>query len=367
MEPVELDGSVMEGGGQILRVCAALSCITGTPIRVRNIRAGRSTPGLRPQHLCGLQLLSQMTSGLLQGSEVGSTHITLEPRAVGGGAYTADTHTAGSVCLLLQASLPVSLFSNQRTDLVLKGGTETELAPHSDYTLKVFKPIVEKFGVQFDFDVVKRGFYPKGGGVVSVSVQPIRQLQPVVMETRGGVARITGTAFVAGVLPIKLAKAMSAAAARALRAHVAGAHVDVAATNESQSAFGNGSGILLVAETTGGCLLASSALGKRGVSPEQVGVAAAEALLGNLRHGGCVDDFLQDQLVIFMALASGRSRIRTGPPTLHTRTAIHVAEALTKAKFTITKCEDASADANASASDSYLIECDGAGVENTDL
>uniref|UniRef100_A0A672G350 RNA 3'-terminal phosphate cyclase n=1 Tax=Salarias fasciatus TaxID=181472 RepID=A0A672G350_SALFA len=330
----------MEGGGQILRVCAALSCITGTPIRVRNIRAGRSTPGLRPQHLCGLQLLSQMTSGLLQGSEVGSTHITLEPRAVGGGAYTADTHTAGSVCLLLQASLPVSLFSNQRTDLVLKGGTETELAPHSDYTLKVFKPIVEKFGVQFDFDVVKRGFYPKGGGVVSVSVQPIRQLQPVVMETRGGVARITGTAFVAGVLPIKVTlMLMLKLTLMAVR----------------------------LAVTTGGCLLASSALGKRGVSPEQVGVAAAEALLGNLRHGGCVDDFLQDQLVIFMALASGRSRIRTGPPTLHTRTAIHVAEALTKAKFTITKCEDASADANASASDSYLIECDGAGVENTDL
>ncbi|CAN9500839.1 unnamed protein product [Ophioblennius macclurei] len=362
LTPMDLDGSVMEGGGQILRVSAALSCIGGAPIRVRSIRAGRSTPGLRPQHLNGLQLLSQMTSALLEGAEVGSTNITLKPQVVEGGRHTADTHTAGSVCLLLQASLPVSLFANDTTELILKGGTHTEMAPPTDYTLQVFKPVVEKFGVHFDCDVIKRGFYPKGGGVVSVTVQPIKRLQPVVMVTRGDVTKITGRAFVAGVLPFKLAKAMSSAATRTLRTHAQGVHVDIAAVNDSQSAFGNGSGIIVVAETSSGCLLAGSALGKRGVSPDQVGVAAAESLLSNLQHGGCVDDFLQDQLIIFMALACGTSRIRTGPVTLHTRTAIHIAETLTKAKFTITKCED-----GGDGDQSYMIECHGVGTENTHL
>ena len=44
---------------------------------------------------------------------------------------------------------------------------------------------------------------------------------------------------------------------------------------------------------------------------------------------------MQDQMTIFMALARGESRILTGPLTLHTETAIHIATQLTEAKFSI--------------------------------
>lgn len=50
-EPAVIDGSLLEGGGQILRISSALSAILGIPIKIHSIRAGRSTPGLRPQHL----------------------------------------------------------------------------------------------------------------------------------------------------------------------------------------------------------------------------------------------------------------------------------------------------------------------------
>jgi len=46
-----IDGSQGEGGGQVLRISSALSAILGLPIKINNIRAGRSKPGLRPQHL----------------------------------------------------------------------------------------------------------------------------------------------------------------------------------------------------------------------------------------------------------------------------------------------------------------------------
>jgi len=39
------------------------------------------------------------------------------------------------------------------------------------------------------------------------------------------------------------------------------------------------------------------------------------------------------QLVILMALAKGKSAIRTGPVTLHTQTAIHIVELLTQVLF----------------------------------
>lgn len=94
-----------------------------------------------------------------------------------------------------------------------------------------------------------------------------------------------------------------------------------------------------------------------GVYADKVGIEAAEMLLKNIRHNGCVDEFLQDQvsvresdtrthsatllwpysdsplqLIIFMALAKGTSRIRTGAVTLHTQTAIHIAEQLTQVR-----------------------------------
>ncbi|XP_054644491.1 RNA 3'-terminal phosphate cyclase [Dunckerocampus dactyliophorus] len=359
---VELDGSVMEGGGQILRVSAALSCITGSAIKVSKIRAGRSTPGLRPQHLSGLQLTSDLCSGVLQGGAIGSTDISLTPGKILSGSYTADTHTAGSVCLLLQVVLPCALYTDAVSHFCLRGGTNAEMAPQIDYTVKVFKPIVEKFGVHFDCDIRMRGFYPKGGGEVAVSVSPVKELQAITMLDRGNITKIHGRAYVAGVLPFKLAKDMSTAAVRTIRKEIKELYINIQALQEKEKAFGNGNGIIIIAESSTGCLFAGSALGKKGVYADKVGIEAAEMLLRNIRHNGCVDEFLQDQLIIFMALAKGTSRIRTGAVTLHTQTAIHVAEQLTQAKFKITKCED-----EMSNSATYIIECQGSGITNPNL
>lgn len=117
---------------------------------------------------------------------------------------------------------------------------------------------------------------------------------------------------------------------------------------------GNGTGIIVVAETTTGCRLSGSALGRKGIQAEQVGADAAEMLLRNLSYGCCVDDYLQDQLIIYMALASGRSRMRTGPITLHTQTAMHISQLMTNAKFNVVQAAPPS-------TDSYIIECDGIG------
>ncbi|KAL4593307.1 RNA 3'-terminal phosphate cyclase-like [Arapaima gigas] len=163
-----------------------------------------SPPHCRPQHLSGLELLRNMSDGNLEGALVGSTEITLTPGKIKGGSHVADTQTAGSVGLLLQVSLPCALFADAPSELCLKGGTNAEMAPQIDYTLKVFKPIAEKFGVHFDCDVKMRGYYPKGGGEVVVKVNPVKDLSPVSMMERGNITKIYGRAFVAGVLPFKV-------------------------------------------------------------------------------------------------------------------------------------------------------------------
>lgn len=356
-EPLmEIDGSIKEGGGQILRVATALSCLLRKPIKIFNIRAGRDRPGLRPQHLTGLQLVNSLCQGQLDDAKVESTAVTFRPGQIKSGNFSADTKTAGSVCLLMQVSLPCLLFANGPAEVVLKGGTNAEFAPQIDYFDQVFQPMVKCMGVKYKCDVRKRGYYPKGGGVVHFSVSPLQcHLQPIVLLDRGHVIRITGAAFVAGVLPKKMAHSMAQAATRLLKKEHRAIPVDISAYQESRDdAVGNGSGINIVAETSTGCRLASSALGRRGVDAERVGEGAAEQLLSNLRHGGCVDEHLQDQLVVFMALAKGKSQVKTGPITLHTETAIAVTELMLegKVKFVVIKCEG----------ETNLIECEGIGL-----
>uniref|UniRef100_A0A8V5G4P5 RNA 3'-terminal phosphate cyclase n=2 Tax=Melopsittacus undulatus TaxID=13146 RepID=A0A8V5G4P5_MELUD len=360
---VEVDGGIMEGGGQILRVSTALSCLLGLPLRVRRIRAGRSQPGLRPQHLSGLEIIRDLCEGKLEGGEIGSTEITFTPGKIKGGTHIADTKTAGSVCLLMQVAMPCVLFGASPSELHLKGGTNAEMAPQIDYTVMVFKPIVEKFNFTFNCNIKKRGYYPQGGGEVVIHISPVKELSPINLTERGIVTKIYGRAFVAGALPIKLAKEMSAAAVRCIRKEIRDLYINIQPVREpDDQAFGTGSGIIVVAETSTGSLLAGSSLGKRGKNSDKVGIEAAEMLLRNLKHGGTVDDSLQDQLIIFMALAKGVSRVKSGPITLHTQTAIHFAEQLTKAKFTVTKSEED--DPN---QDTYIIECQGMGMINPNL
>ncbi|KAI9056695.1 RNA 3'-terminal phosphate cyclase [Trametes sanguinea] len=359
MEPIRLDGSVLEGGGQLLRIAVALSVLLSKPIAIDNIRANRQPPGLKHQHAAGLRLAAEICSARLEGCDTGSCSIlfcpTTKPQL--SRCYIADPGTAGSIALLLQVSLPCLIFSPDPSippsGLVLRGGTNAIQAPQIDYTQHVFLPFVRKhFGLQPVLNVVTRGYYPKGGGEVHVSVPPVRGPLPAVALTeRGPVKTVSGRSYVAG-LPKSLAESMRTAATKVLvESNLHPDLINVDAVREKPSdAAGSGSGIVLWAETEDGCVIAGSALGRKGTEPAKIGRDAARELAANLAHGGCVDEYMQDQIIIFLALAHGRSRVRTGPLTLHTRTAIWVAEQLTDAKFHVEE-----------SADSAIIECEGIG------
>lgn len=347
-----IDGSLMEGGGQILRMAIAFSALFRKPVRVINIRAGRSNPGLRPQHLTGITLVKDICGGRLEQAFIGSTEVTLYPGPIRGGDFSADTGTAGSVVLMLQVALPCLLFADSPSVLRLRGGTNADMAPQIDYTLSVFLPVARKFGASCDIKVVKRGYFPKGGGLVEVRVEPAGSLNPVTLTDPGRIVKITGRSFVAGVLPVKVAHVMADTAAAIIREQLPSVSISVERVKESEAnAFGTGNGIVLWAESSTGLRRAGSALGKRGVSAEAVGEAAARELLEEVEHDVCVDSHLQDQLIVFMALANGTSQVLCGPLTLHTETAIHVAHQLTQAKFKSSPQEG----------NTVLLECVGAG------
>ncbi|XP_028169211.1 RNA 3'-terminal phosphate cyclase-like, partial [Ostrinia furnacalis] len=214
---IDIDGSILEGGGQILRISIALSAILGVPVRVSKIRAGRSKPGLASQHLKGIELVGEMCQARVRGASIGSTEIEFTPGPLRGGQYEADTHTAGSVSLLLQAALPCALFGAAPVELQLRGGTNAAMAPQVDFMAQTFRKLLNRFGADFEMTIHKRGYFPKGGGHVSVRVSPVRYLSGVNIMQGGRVIAVQGASFVAGNLPLHLAHGMADGAKEELR------------------------------------------------------------------------------------------------------------------------------------------------------
>lgn len=364
-----IDGSILEGGGQILRMSAAFSSLLGIPIKIERIRAGRQKPGLKAQHVTGIKLVQKLCRANVHGCDLHSNIIEFTPsirlQENQTTEFSAEIGTAGAITLLCQVSLPCLLFSGAKSEIsiLLKGGTNVGMAPQIEYYKYVFKPNLNRFGADFicnDFET-RKGYFPKGGGYVNMKVLPLKEkfLNAVSLEDPGEVSKITIFSSVAGVLPIKMAYAMVDSAKRVLEEtfpEFKGIQMCVNVKKEENS-FGNGSSIVIVAETTTGCVLGGSGLGSPKEQPSSVGEGAAKELIRSVTEKVCFDEYMQDQMIIFMALAKGVSRIMTGPLTLHTETAIHIATELTDAKFSVIPLQtDNTCNKN-------IIQCHGIGYE----
>ena len=171
-----IDGSYGEGGGQIVRTAVALSVLTKQPIEISHIRAGRPIPGLRPQHYTALSCIQQICNAEVEGLSVHSTNLKFTPHDIRPGTYTFDVGTAGSMTLVFQACLLSAFHTSDPLTIKLRGGTDVRWAPSWDYFAHVFLPLISKIGIKTDIQLLKRGYYPTGGGEAMLTIHPIEQL-----------------------------------------------------------------------------------------------------------------------------------------------------------------------------------------------
>lgn len=169
---IELDGSVGEGGGQILRSSLALSMCTGQPFALAHIRAKRAKPGLMRQHLTCVDAAREVSGAQVQGAELGSLSLVFEPGAVRAGAYRFNVGTAGSCTLVLQTVWPALLLAGERSTLTLQGGTHNPMAPPFHFLARSFAPLVRRLGAGVDLTLRRHGFYPAGGGEMEATLDP---------------------------------------------------------------------------------------------------------------------------------------------------------------------------------------------------
>ena len=414
LPPVPLDGTTLEGGGQLLRLSLSLSSLTRTPIHVTDIRGKRGPlsrqgqdGGIKSAHLAGAKWLAKASQAETEGMELKSRELIFRPamgnarsqveqvRDAGlaelskrpskkgkpgeGGNLWLDIleghdllrwesriamSTPGSVFHILQAILPYLLFSSTSVPLpsnqennasggviplrvIIQGGTNVMKAPSYEYVEQVLLPTLhEKVGLpRISMKLNKRGWTTGTTvvGSVTFDMTPCRPgftLPAFNFTDRGAVKK-----FHVSVL------APHPSARKTIREQAMGQllqrypNCEIVFPTDADSRHPKRLYLLIVAETSNGYRLGRDWLydskPKLGNTvPDEAIEKLVSTVIADLElqlaHGGCMDEFMQDQLVVFQALAEGKSVVDGGrdrEASLHTQTCRWVVEKILGLSF----------------------------------
>ena len=298
-----LDGA--GGGGQILRTALSLATVTDTSVRIENIRGSRPDPGLKPQHLTAVDLVAELCDAEVDGAELEAESLTFQPGEARRTSLQAAVGTAGSLTLLFDTVLPIAATADEPFELTATGGTNVKWAPTIEYQQLVKEPLIATWGVDATIALSKTGFYPVGGGEATLRTTP-SSLSPIELETRGELEDVEIYSKASEDLTDpEVADRQASHAKDELEA--AGFPATVQRVDYVSTAS-TGSSLLLrgVYEQS---VVGFDALGERGRTSETVAEGAVQQFTAFHDTDGAVDVHMADQLMPFLALASGRVQI----------------------------------------------------------
>lgn len=328
---IELDGSYGEGGGQLVRLAVALAVLAGKPLRLMHVRANRARPGLAAQHLTAVRAVQALCDARCEELELRSTAFSFEPRLhPAGGELHVDVGTAGSVTLVLQALMPALLASGEAARVVVTGGTDIWQAPPADYLAQVMGRHLARMGAPLQFSIARRGYYPRGGGEITIEIAP-GTLRPMNVEAPGTLRRLDGAAHVAN-LPDHIAERMRAAMLAALGPAARRARIQTRVLGGGD-AIGRGGSITAWAETEHS-VLGAARVARLGVRAETLGEEVGGELRADLEAGATADTHAADQLLVYLALAGGASSFTAREVTSHAETAMWLIGRFLPVQFT---------------------------------
>ncbi len=341
---LKIDGSFGEGGGAILRLSAAYSVLFKRPIIIKNIRANRPKPGLRLQHLLGLKTLTELSNSSLSPCRVGSEEISIIPNykhEVKSNIHI-DISTAASIGLLLQ---PIQIASlgfkkSEKIKIFLKGGgTFGKWAPSVNYLKEVTYKLFEKSGLKIDIDILKHGFYPKGGAHLKCVIHPSKEnLKPINLTELGNIDLIQGEIIVTNHLRRNrdnIGSRIRKAIQHQLRRNIK-SETDIKYT--WVDSLSSGVGVSLWAQSDTGAIISTGTfLGEKKLSSEKLGYIVAQEMIDYIQNEIPVDKYLSDQLVPLMGYVRKPSSIKVSEITSHTRTNLELIKLFTNREYKISK------------------------------
>jgi len=314
---IVIDGSFGEGGGQIVRSSLTLAAVLGVPARIENIRANRPRPGLANQHLAAARSIAKICKASLEGAGKGSTELVIEPGEVRAGHYSREIGTAGSTTLILQTVLLALAAASDESVITITGGTHNPMAPPAEFIIECYLPALEHIGMSASCELVRHGFYPKGGGAIRATVEPCKDAGgPVDLteEVEWGEPEVS---ILIANLPDHVAFRERDEIAKGLRIDPLEVSID-----PLPGEVGPGNAVMVRYKSSGRTALITS-FGQPEKRAERVAREAARDAKNFARSKCPVDPHLADQLILPLALAQGGSFL-TSAVTEHTRTQAEV-------------------------------------------
>ncbi|GAB1311615.1 RNA 3'-terminal phosphate cyclase domain-containing protein [Madurella fahalii] len=340
-EPIELDGRTGEGGGQLVRIACALAAVATQPIRITHVRGNREGPrggGLKSQHVTAIEYLAKATAADVTGLSVGSHTLEFRPRLKPSALVedrtikiSADS-PAASTMLIFQAVFPFLLFAG--TDkgdpitLELSGGTNVSFSLSYEYLDQVLLPTLQDaFGIAVERKLHSRGWSlgKPQRGKATFKFTPLKPGETLKLKEEGivygggapGPDVEIEEVDVSLIVPAEMQDSMTETLVAGMEELFPGVEVNFKIIEDSGA--DSRIYILLVAKAGGlrwgRDILASAPKKMKGKSGsrqmislcEDISRRVSKKLLDEVSTGGVVDEFLQDQLVIFQALSEGRT------------------------------------------------------------
>jgi RNA 3'-terminal phosphate cyclase (ATP) len=319
-ELVSIDGSQGEGGGQIIRTALTLSLVTGRPFEVAHVRAGRKRPGLLRQHLTAVHAAREICGGSVSGAGEGSRHLIFTPGPVQTRGFRFAVGSAGSAILVAQTILPALMIADGISSIEIEGGTHNMEAPPYDFLEQVYLPVIGRMGPRISSEILAWGFYPAGGGLIRISIEPSLKLAGIELMESGGTPQGTITALVS-----RLPEAIGERECQLIRRH-AGWKTKSCTVRKIGLSPGPGNVVMIRLDSPNVTEM-FTAFGKQGIRAEQVAMQAWKAARDYLANEVPVGEHLCDQLLLPGALAARNgaiSRFLTGPLSMHSLTQIDI-------------------------------------------
>ena len=337
---LKIDGSMGEGGGAIIRLGAGYSCLYNQPIKISNIRSNRPKPGLRLQHLLGLKTLTDLTHSSLSESQVGTEELTFIPSGMINDSYlTVNIKTAASLGLLLQPIqiAALGLKASNKISLDLNGGgTYGKWAPSIDYLIDLTFNFYKFAGLNIDVNILRHGFYPKGGAQVKCSLSKLNQsIAPIKLNFLGNIEAIKGKLIITSQLRGK--SNIIERIKRTISKELKSINHELDIKHKWVDSYSPGVGIHLQAYSDTGAIISSGTiLGDRNISSEKLGLNASKELIKYIKNDIPVDNYLSDQLIPLIAYAEGHSSIKVLEITDHTKTNLELIKLFNDREYFIT-------------------------------
>lgn len=328
MEFLKIDGSFGEGGGQILRTAITLSCILKQPIIIENIRKNRKNPGLKPQHLAILKILKKTCNAEFNQIKIGDTVLKLIPGEIKNTKLNEKVGTAASISLIFHVLIPVFAICKKKLKLTISGGTDVLWSPTIDYTQNILREGYSRMGIDFSINIIKRGYYPKGGGIVELDVLPSERINSLVLNSPK-IKNIKLTCTFSK-LPFKLIQNQI----NKIKNQLIKKDFSIDDIVKEEQAIDSGSSMMIY------CIGKNSIFGSDSLFNKKTEEFDLD-LNQFIENRGSIDKNLADMLVLPASLANGMTIFQVENISKHLETNLFVASKITGCKYGIGKLEKA--------------------------